>query len=51
MLALAARAAPASAMRRILLPIMVLLTALPAVAQNAGGPTAEKRAALDRMLG
>ena len=51
MVAQTARAAPASAMRRILLPFMVLLAALPAVAQNAGGPTAEKRAALDRMLG
>jgi tetratricopeptide (TPR) repeat protein len=51
MLALAARAAPASAMRRILLPLLLLLCALPAFAQNTGGPAAEKRAALDRMLG
>jgi tetratricopeptide (TPR) repeat protein len=51
MLALAARTAPASAMRRFLLPILLLLCALPAFAQNTGGPAAEKRAALDRMLG
>ena len=51
MLALAARAAPASAMRRILLPLLLLLCALPAFAQNTGGPAAERRAALDRMLG
>ncbi len=51
MLALAARTAPASAMRRFLLPILLLLCALPAFAQNTGGPAAEKRAALDRLLG
>jgi tetratricopeptide (TPR) repeat protein len=51
MLALTGRTAPASAMRRILLPIMMLSCALPAFAQNAGGPAAEKRAALDRLLG
>jgi tetratricopeptide (TPR) repeat protein len=51
MLALAARTAPASIMRRILLPLLLLLCALPAFAQNTGGPAAEKRAALDRMLG
>jgi tetratricopeptide (TPR) repeat protein len=50
-LALTGRAAPASAMRRLLLPTMVLLCALPAFAQNTGGPAAEKRAALDRLLG
>ena len=38
-------------MRRISLPLMLLLCALPAVAQNAAGPAAEKRAALDRLLG
>jgi tetratricopeptide (TPR) repeat protein len=51
MLALAARTTPASIMRRILLPLLLLLCALPAFAQNTGGPAAEKRAALDRMLG
>jgi tetratricopeptide (TPR) repeat protein len=51
MLARLRRTAPASAMRRILLPTMLLLTALPALAQNTGGPAAEKRAALDRLLG
>jgi tetratricopeptide (TPR) repeat protein len=51
MLALTGRTAPASAMRRTLLPIMMLSCALPAFAQNTGGPAAEKRAALDRLLG
>jgi tetratricopeptide (TPR) repeat protein len=51
MLALTGRTAPASAMRRTLLPILLLSCALPAVAQNTGGPAAEKRAALDRLLG
>jgi tetratricopeptide (TPR) repeat protein len=51
MLALTGRAAPASAMRRTLLPILLLSCALPAFAQNTGGPAAEKRAALDRLLG
>jgi tetratricopeptide (TPR) repeat protein len=51
MLALSRRGASASAMRRILLPILLLLCALPAHAQNAGGPAAEKRATLDRLLG
>src|SRR5215472_11590184 len=51
MLAPPRRTAPASAMRRISLPLMLLLCALPAVAQNAAGPAAEKRAALDRLLG
>jgi tetratricopeptide (TPR) repeat protein len=50
MLALTGRAAPASAMRRILL-LILLLCAVPAFAQNAGGPAAEKRAALDKLLG
>ena len=50
MLALTGRAARTSAMRRIWLP-MLLLCAMPAFAQNAGGPAAEKRAALDRLLG
>jgi tetratricopeptide (TPR) repeat protein len=51
MLAPSHHTAPASAMRRILLPFVLLMCALPAVAQNAGGPAAEKRAALDRLLG
>ncbi len=51
MLAPAGRPAPASVMQRIMLPVLLLLCALPAFAQNAGGPAAEKRAALDRMLG
>src|SRR3984957_20683645 len=51
MLARAAPTAPASLMRRILLPILRLLCALPAFAQNTGGPAAEKRAALDKLLG
>jgi tetratricopeptide (TPR) repeat protein len=51
MLALTGRTAPASAMRRTLLPILLLSCALPAFAQNTGGPAAEKRAALDRLLG
>ena len=51
MLARAAPTAPASLMRRILLPILLLLCALPAFAQNTGGPAAEKRAALDKLLG
>jgi tetratricopeptide (TPR) repeat protein len=38
-------------MRRILLTLLLLLGAQPVLAQNAGGPAAEKRAALDRMLG
>src|SRR4051812_47546631 len=37
-------------MRRLLATIL-LLVALPALAQNAGGPAAEKRAALDKLLG
>lgn len=41
--------APASRMRRILLAVL-LLCAAPAFAQNAGGPAAEKRVALDRLL-
>jgi tetratricopeptide (TPR) repeat protein len=49
MLALTGRTAPALAMRRILLSIL-LLCAVPAFAQNAGGPAAEKRAALDKLL-
>src|SRR3954464_7296125 len=36
-------------MRRVLLTV-VLLCAVPAFAQNAGGPAAEKRAALDKLL-
>jgi tetratricopeptide (TPR) repeat protein len=36
-------------MRNILLPV-VLLLAVPAFAQNPGGPAAEKRAALDKLL-
>jgi len=51
MLARAAPTAPASLMRRILLPILLLLCAVPAFAQNTGGPAAEKRAALDKLLG
>jgi len=51
MLALTGRAAPASAMRRALLTILLLSCALPAFAQNTGGPAAERRAALDRLLG
>jgi tetratricopeptide (TPR) repeat protein len=51
MLAPAARTAPASAMRRFLLPLLLLMCVSPAFAQNTGGPAAEKRAALDRMLG
>jgi tetratricopeptide (TPR) repeat protein len=50
MLALTRQAAPALGMRRILLALL-LLCAVPAFAQNAGGPAAEKRAALDRLLG
>ncbi len=50
MLALTGHTAPASAMRRILLALL-LLCAMPAFAQNAGGPAAEKRAALDKLLG
>jgi tetratricopeptide (TPR) repeat protein len=50
MLASTHHAAPASGMRRILLAIL-LMFATPAFAQNAGGPPAEKRAALDRLLG
>jgi tetratricopeptide (TPR) repeat protein len=49
MLALTSHIAPASAMRRILLAL--LLCAAPAFAQNAGGLGAEKRAALDKLLG
>jgi tetratricopeptide (TPR) repeat protein len=49
MLALTGRTAPAWAMRRALLSIL-LLCAVPAFAQNAGGPAAEKRAALDKLL-
>jgi tetratricopeptide (TPR) repeat protein len=37
-------------MRRILVPIL-LLCAMPAFAQNAGGPAAEKQATLDKLLG
>jgi tetratricopeptide (TPR) repeat protein len=37
-------------MRRILVTILLLWT-VPAFAQNAGGPAAEKRAALDKLLG
>ena len=36
-------------MRRIILAV-VLLLAVPAFAQNAGGPATEKRAALDKLL-
>jgi tetratricopeptide (TPR) repeat protein len=50
MLALTTGPAPASAMRRVLLTILLLCT-VPAFAQNAGGPAAEKRAALDKLLG
>ena len=50
MLAFAHRGAPACGMRYILLPIL-LLFAVPAFAQNAGGPGAERRAALDKLLG
>ncbi len=50
MLAFTRRTAPASGMRCVLLPIM-LLCATPVFAQNAGGPAAEKRAALDKLLG
>jgi tetratricopeptide (TPR) repeat protein len=49
MLAFSSPAARTSAMRRFLLPTL-LLCALPVFAQNAGGPAAEKRAALDRLL-
>jgi tetratricopeptide (TPR) repeat protein len=51
MLAQTARTGPASLMRRMPLPILLLLCALPAFAQNTGGPAAEKRAALDKLLG
>jgi tetratricopeptide (TPR) repeat protein len=51
MLALVARTAPASAMRRFLLPFLLLLCVSPAFAQNTGTPALEKRAALDRLLG
>jgi tetratricopeptide (TPR) repeat protein len=50
MLAPTSHIAPASAMRRILLALL-LLCAAPAFAQNAGGLGAEKRAALDKLLG
>jgi tetratricopeptide (TPR) repeat protein len=50
MLAFTRDAAPASGMRYILLPIL-LLCVVPAFAQNAGGPGAERRAAIDKLLG
>jgi tetratricopeptide (TPR) repeat protein len=49
MLALACGTATAWAMRRILV-LILLLCAVPAFAQNAGGPPADKRAALDKLL-
>jgi tetratricopeptide (TPR) repeat protein len=49
-LALPRLVARTSRMRRILVPIL-LLWAISAFAQNAGGPAAEKKAALDRLLG
>jgi tetratricopeptide (TPR) repeat protein len=49
MLALRGHVAPAWCMR-CFLPIL-LLVAAPAFAQGQGGPTDEKRAALDKMLG
>jgi tetratricopeptide (TPR) repeat protein len=50
MLALTHCLAPALGMRRLVL-ITLLLCAGPALAQNAGGPGADKRVALDRLLG
>ena len=50
MLAFVRRTAPALAMRRIVLSI-VLLGVVPAFAQNAGGQDADKRAALEKLLG
>jgi tetratricopeptide (TPR) repeat protein len=49
MLAFARASAPASGMRRMLLALLISFV-LPAFAQNASGPAAEKRAALDRLL-